>query len=107
MLHKTDRLFAAATLFFLSALMAPSQAADTSQGSRLYAKHCVRCHGANGSATFPGVPDFRRSNNLFKSDQVLVQTVLNGSGMMPAFNGILEEKDILDVIAYLRMISQR
>lgn len=107
MLHKTGRFIAALTLFSLSFMVMSAQAADTNQGSRLYAKHCVRCHGANGSATFPGVPDFRRSNNLFKADQVLVQTVLNGSGMMPAFNGILEEKDILDVIAYLRMISQR
>lgn len=77
-------------------------AADTQNGAKLYAQHCASCHGANGKSTVPGVPDFSRSNALFRSDGALFASIKAGKGAMPGFLGILRERDLFDVIAYLR-----
>ena len=54
----------------------------------------------------PGVPDFRRGEGLFRSDDDLLQFIRNGSGMMPAYRGLLSDRDILDVISYLRTLRR-
>lgn len=82
-------------------------AADPKNGAKLYAKQCVRCHGTNGTPVFPGVPDFKRSNALMKADADLKGKIMTGSGMMPAFQGLLEEEEILDVIAYMRSLLMK
>lgn len=81
-------------------------AADPQKGGKLYTKNCQSCHGANGTAQMPGVPDFRRGEGLFRSDDDLLQFIRNGSGMMPAYRGLLSDRDILDVISYLRTLRR-
>jgi cytochrome c6 len=83
-----------------------AQAADPQQGVKFYTKHCQNCHGATGVAQMPGVPDFSRSQGLLRSDNDLLQFIRNGSGMMPAYRGLLSDRDILDVIAYLRTLRR-
>lgn len=88
----------------LSALFNGSvaQAADPTNGAKLYNRQCVDCHGAQGNGMMPGMPNFLRGEGLMKSDAALVQTLERGSGVMPAFRGLLTTQDMLDVIAYLR-----
>jgi cytochrome c6 len=81
------------------------QAADTQNGARLYAQYCLSCHGANGKGSFAGVPDFSRSNTLFRPDTALFASVKAGKGAMPGFLGILRERELFDVIAYLRTLN--
>lgn len=81
-------------------------AADPQKGNKLYTKNCQNCHGANGVAQMPGVPDFRRGEGLLRSDDDLLQFIRNGSGMMPAYRGLLSDRDILDVISYLRTLRR-
>ena len=51
------------------------------------------------------MPDFSRSNILFRPDTALFASVKAGKGAMPGFLGILRERELFDVIAYLRTLN--
>jgi cytochrome c6 len=86
------------------AASALAQAADVIRGSQLYRAHCAACHGANGIAVLPNAPSFARGERLVQPDPALLASVRAGRGPMPGFFGILSDRDILDVIAYLRTL---
>jgi cytochrome c6 len=95
------------SLLLLIGLVAPAAwAADPQKGGKLYTKNCKSCHGADGMGQMPGLPDFRRGEGLMRSDNDLLQFIRNGSGMMPAYRGLLSDRDILDVISYLRTLRR-
>jgi mono/diheme cytochrome c family protein len=79
-----------------------AMAADALNGSKLYNQQCAGCHGNNGHAQIPGVPDFQRSRALMQPDADLVKKIETGAGVMPAFRGLLTTQEILDVIAHIR-----
>lgn len=82
-----------------------ARAADPAKGQRLYASHCAACHGAGGRAVMPGAPDFNQfSPRLMRPDFTLLAAIRSGKNAMPAFQGILPDRDILDVIAFLRTL---
>ena len=90
-------------MFVVAALsMTQAHAADPRNGAMLYNSHCSDCHGAQGNGMMPGMPNFLRGEGLMKPDATLVQTLENGSGVMPAFRGLLTTQELLDVVAYLR-----
>ena len=80
-------------------------AADIQRGGTLYSIHCAVCHGNNGTPVFPGAPNFRRMERLMQPDMQLMVSIRTGKGAMPGFFGVLREREILDVIAYLRTLS--
>ena len=80
-------------------------AADTQRGRTLYATHCAVCHGENGTPVMPGTPNFRRMETLMRPDMQLMTAIRTGKGAMPGYFGILREREILDVVAYLRTLS--
>jgi cytochrome c6 len=84
---------------------APGFAADINNGGRLYSLHCAGCHGANGVPTMVGAPDFKRSQVLLRPDAQLAQSLKRGRGAMPAYLGIMNERELLDVVAYLRTLN--
>lgn len=80
-----------------------SFAGDPFVGNQVYQEHCVTCHGASGKATISGTPDFSGNPMLLaKPDMQLRDTILRGKKLMPAYVGILKEKQIMDVISYIR-----
>lgn len=97
------------TGMLLAALLAlaggSAAAADINKGGTLYATHCAACHGANGSPVLPGTPDFRRLESLMKPDMQLLTVIRNGKGVMPGYFGVLRDREILDVVAFLRTLS--
>lgn len=82
----------------------PVLAADPSAGSRIYIKHCQDCHGADGKPVFPGAPDFSRGEKLLQPDVDLLNAIKNGTGIMPAYQGVYTDEELLDVVAYLRTL---
>lgn len=50
----------------------------------------------------PGAPSFDRGDGLLRPDFTLLASIRAGKNAMPAFRGILSDRDIMDVIAYLR-----
>jgi len=79
-------------------------AADPKHGGEIYNKQCVNCHGERGRPNMPGVPNFARGERLMQSDIDLIKSIGRGKGMMPSYQGLLSERDITDVIAYLRTL---
>lgn len=88
------------------ALATPASAADPEEGERLYEMHCEVCHGDDGRGRVAGAPDFSRGQGLMAPDSTLVRLLRVGRGSMPAYEGLLREHQLLDLIAYLRMFQQ-
>nr|MDP2191910.1 cytochrome c [Rhodoferax sp.] len=81
-----------------------AQGADTNKGRQLFAANCAICHGQTGRSVMPGAPNFDRGEGLLRPDFTLLTAIRSGKNAMPAFQGILPDRDILDVIAYLRTL---
>ena len=83
-------------------------AADVFEGRKVYELNCAVCHGPEGRGEIPGMPDFTRNNRaLMQPDAVVFDTISNGKGGMPAFRGLLEEREILDAVAFMRTLIGR
>jgi len=89
----------------LAILAGGAGAADVQRGATLYATHCAVCHGNNGTPVMPGAPNFRRMEGLMRPDMQLMAAIRNGKGAMPAYFGVLREREILDVIAFMRTLN--
>lgn len=87
-----------------AALMLPARAADPRHGAELYSRHCSHCHGGDGRPVMPAAPDFSRPTTLMKPDTLLLAAVRAGRGAMPAYQGLLRDRDILDIVAHLRTL---
>ena len=80
-------------------------AAGLDSGQRLYMMHCVGCHGMNGGSVIPQAKDLSRAKLLSQPDQSLIDIIRSGRGMMPPFLGILKDREIHDVINYIRNMN--
>lgn len=69
----------AAALVGLAATGPALAAADVAKGEELYNQTCIACHGADGTGTVPGAPDFTKAGGpLSKPDEVLVKNIIEG-----------------------------
>ena len=89
-------------------------------GKAVYERHCATCHGATGAADGPGAatlvikPPPLTNGRLLNPlrDEFLITVVREGAGavglapQMPAFGRLLTERDIRDVVAYVRTLAQ-
>lgn len=80
------------------------QAADIIKGAELYRQHCANCHGTNGRPLMVGATDFSQPTALLKPDMNLLQFIRDGKGAMPAYQGLLRDRDLLDIVAHLRTL---
>lgn len=81
------------------------RAADVVKGGKLYARHCATCHGANGVNVMPDAPNFAQSERLLRPDVYILASIKEGKNAMPAYQGMLKDQDILDVITFLRTLE--
>jgi cytochrome c6 len=89
-----------------AALAGSALGADIARGAQTYAMHCAMCHGPAGQGIQPGAPKFNRGERLLQSDLALVNSIRAGRGAMPGFAGMLRDREILDVIAYIRTLQR-
>lgn len=96
-------------LLSLSLLLAaaPARAADPSNGGALYQRLCAQCHGTRGQPVLPVAPDFSVPTALLQPDPALLGVIRDGRGAMPAYQGQLREREMLDLIAHLRTLKGR
>jgi len=80
-----------------------------SEGSDIYSRNCLSCHGTPGKANFqrlsplPGDPaDDKIQAN---SDGSLYYKISGGKGLMPSFSAILTPEEIWKVISYIRSFN--
>lgn len=84
--------------------------ADPFKGKEYYQKNCRRCHGERGEAQFAGVPQLNwrggANSGLLKTDREVVIRLLSGKNACPSYRGILTERELLDIIAHMRVFYQ-
>lgn len=85
-------------------IAAEAGAADAINGQRLYRMHCAACHGGSGQSVMPMAPSFARGERLMQPDANLLASVRLGRNAMPAFVGVLNDREILDAIAFVRTL---
>jgi mono/diheme cytochrome c family protein len=95
--------------------VAPSAGGATdANGAKVFAANCASCHGAQGQGT-PGAFPPLANNPIVTGDPNKVVGIVTGglhgqisvagmsyNGQMPAWKGQLSNKDIADVITYIR-----
>ena len=82
---------------------AASSADDEKAGAILFRdKGCAFCHGADGvgTAKAPSLVDLRK-NKLWPPENITRQ-ITNGGQKMPPFGDALTDKEIAQLVAYLR-----
>ena len=78
----------------------------------LYAERCFNCHGAGGrgdgplAATLPVRPPDFRDTVQTKSNSQIRQIIVNGAGVMPAFDPALRPAEINDMLQTVRFLSR-
>jgi mono/diheme cytochrome c family protein len=88
-----------------ASLLSAAEGADIQRGRQLYGIHCAQCHGSGGAPQMPGAPDLRRPPALLKPDAQLLRSLQSGRGAMPGYTGILTDRELADVIAFLRTLG--
>jgi len=99
------RLSRSVLAVWLCALAGLAQAGDPGKGGVLYAVHCAACHGTRGEPVWPGAPDFRRPGALLKTDSQFLALLKQGRGLMPAYLAVMKEREMRDLMAFLRTLS--
>ncbi len=112
---RTTALTVLAVLVAVSAALAQ----DKDEGKKLYTTYCSSCHGDSGkgdgpaAASLPVKPANHTDGNVMNklSDKTLTDIISKGgqaagkSAFMPAWGNALRDKQIADIVAYLRSIA--
>ncbi len=77
---------------------------DVINGEQLFVQFCAGCHGFNGIAYYTVSPSFALGERLHKSDSELCNSITNGKNIMPSWKNKLSEKQILNIIAFIRTL---
>ena len=101
MLQWLNSLLAAAVI-----LIAAVPATAAPDAAALYKEHCASCHGADGTPTMPATPDFSSGEGLDATDVDLVRGIKSGRNLMPAYDGLIKNEEILNVITYIRTLRR-
>ena len=94
--------------------IAVADAADLTNGKRVYADKCSRCHGASGKGDGPKAETLEKKPADYTdkkkmsgfTDAQLRKVTLEGKQPMPAYQGKMSDKDLDDVIAYIRAFAK-
>ncbi|MBV8644788.1 MAG: cytochrome b N-terminal domain-containing protein, partial [Candidatus Eremiobacteraeota bacterium] len=91
-----------------------SSPATTGSGATTYTNNCAGCHGATGTGTASVAPPLAGNDVVLGDPKKVITIVKNGlsghitvkgqdwNGQMPAWKGTLSDKQIGDVITYIR-----
>jgi mono/diheme cytochrome c family protein len=92
---------------------------NAAEGKKLYSQYCSTCHGdtgkGDGSAAqaLPAKPADHTNGGIMNqlSDQFLITIISKGgsavgkSSFMPAWGNAISDKEIRDIVAYIRTIA--
>jgi mono/diheme cytochrome c family protein len=96
-----------------NSLLGWAASGNPSKGKARYKQYCAVCHGARGrgdgpmaKATTPPASSLTSREVREKSDKDLLNVIAEGrGGSMPAWRGILNDQELLDMVAYVRTLS--
>ena len=96
-----------------------SWAQDPAEGRKLYATYCATCHGDKGKGdgaaakSLPAKPADHTNGAVMNqlNDKFLTELITKGGGavgkssFMPAWSGSLNEKQIRDLVVFIRTLA--
>ncbi len=91
-------------VFFVAFAGAVGADDPVAAGKAVYDRYCMGCHGPAGEGMMPGMPNFALGERLNTTDRDLAERIRQGNGVMPGFAGILSDREIEDVVLYLRSL---
>ena len=82
-------------------------------GETIYKKYCISCHQADGGGVPNMAPPLIQTSYVLGEKETLIKIVLNGlknvdineetyNNPMPALGAVLKDKEIADVLTYVR-----
>ena len=77
------------------------------EGKRTYLMFCAGCHGFSGMRAYPFAPSFAMGERMTKSTEELMQSILNGKGLMPSWEDKLPVTELENALGYLRELALR
>ena len=108
-------------LLFSASIALPPSAGGQNQaeGRKLYATYCVTCHGEKGkgdgvaAGSLPVKPKDHTNGAIMNqmTDQSLADVISKGGGgtgkssFMPAWGASVNEKQVKDIVAYIRSLA--
>ncbi|NRA47441.1 MAG: c-type cytochrome [Oligoflexales bacterium] len=84
--------------------------ADSANGKKLYTQHCQQCHGVSGKGDGVAAKDMETkpadlSSNSFHHKRHFFFFISEGTNTgMPAWKSVLSQKEIFDLIAYIKTL---
>jgi mono/diheme cytochrome c family protein len=86
-------------------------AASNDEGKSVFHENCSTCHGEDGTADTPvgkqlGAKNLQSAEVQKLSNQKIASIIKNGSGAMPPFKDGLSDKEVRDVLAYVRILGR-
>lgn len=90
---------------------ADSKPGNLAKGKILFVKYCAGCHGPQGKGDGykllgPDPANLTAPSTTKKSDSALLATIHEGKPNMPSWKGRLSDRDIRNVLAYIRTLTQ-
>jgi mono/diheme cytochrome c family protein len=85
----------------------PAVSAKAKHGEEVFKANCIGCHSKEAGDTTPfGPPNLHGvlGKNPVLTPQQATETIKQGKGVMPAFEGKLNDSDINAVVAYLKTL---
>ena len=97
------------------AFASPARAADLARGKKIYKLMCLKCHGKKGKGDGPKAKRLKKKPKDFSQqeffdthpDSELKKDIRDGEPPMPSFRKKLRDKDIDNVIAYIKKFADK
>ena len=105
-MSRTRSVFLFASAALLSVIAAAGQAQDIAAGRRVAAQVCQTCHGLDGLAKQPEIPNLAAMDQTYLVRQLeAFRTGARQNEMMSAVIGMVDDTKIADVAAYYSAIQ--
>ena len=116
---KTASLTLSLAIWLTMIQFGSARAQNQAEGKNLYTTYCVTCHGDKGKGDgvaakgLPAKPADHTSGEVMNklNDKFLIEVISKGGGavgkssFMPSWGAALSEKQIRDIVAYIRTIA--
>lgn len=87
---------------------------DLNNAKKIFAQNCATCHGPAGKGDGPAAAALNPkpanfSKGVFKygnKDADIAKLIKNGKGSMPPWGSMLKDKDINDLVGYIRTLKK-
>lgn len=89
----------------------PALGQEKVNGATVFKSKCATCHGSDGAGTAVGkslkVADLRSDEVQKKPDAELIQSVTEGKGNMPGFQGNITDEEIHAAVTFVRTFAAK